>query len=81
MSYHTKKINKGTIGQFSKVFEEWEELMDARAQVSPVLEICELCDLIGAIGAYTQNKYNLDLEDLLKMTYATELAFETGERK
>lgn len=29
MGYHTREFNKGTYGEFSKVEEEWEELLDA----------------------------------------------------
>lgn len=49
MGYHTKHIEKGTLGEFSKIREEYEELTDAVNQGSKVMEICEMCDLIGAI--------------------------------
>jgi len=80
MTYHKRKIKKGILGEFSKIKEEFEELEDANEQGSPVLEICEMCDIIGAIEAYAR-KYNLLLDDLIKMKKATSGAFKTGKRK
>lgn len=79
MSYHKRKIKKGVLGEFSKIKEEFEELEDANEQASPVLEICEMCDVIGAIEAYAR-KYNLSLEDLIKMKKSTSNAFKSGKR-
>lgn len=80
MSYHKREITRGVLGEVSKIKEEFEELMDAYEQDSPVLEICELCDMIGAIEAYAKN-FNLTLSDLIKMKEATTEAFKTGKRK
>lgn len=80
MSYHKREITRGVLGEVSKIKEEFEELMDAYEQNSPVLEICELCDMIGAIEAYAKN-FNLTLSDLIKMKEATTEAFKTGKRK
>lgn len=80
MSYHKREITRGVLGEVSKIKEEFEELMDAYEQDSPVLEICELCDMIGAIEAYAKN-FNLTLLDLIKMKEATAEAFKTGKRK
>ena len=80
MSYHTKKIEKGVLGEFSKIKEEYEELIDALEQNSPVLMICEMCDLIGALESYAQVRFNLSLSDLIKMKNSTKSAFESGER-
>ena len=80
MSYHKREITRGVLGEVSKIKEEFEELMDAYEQNSPVLEICELCDMIGAIEAYAKN-FNLTLWDLIKMKEATAEAFKTGKRK
>lgn len=81
MSYHKSKIIKGDLGEPSKIREEFEEFWDACIQDNRVLELCELADLLGAIEAYTEAKYNLDLENLTKMTRATQRAFRDGERK
>lgn len=80
MGYHLKEIEKGTLGCFSKIEEEWEELLDARTQHNEVLEICELCDLIGAIEAYTSIKWNLPLQKLIQMMSATKSAFNENKR-
>ena len=49
MGYHKKEIKKGTLGKFSKIREEFEELEDAHNQDVKILIFCELTDLIGAI--------------------------------
>lgn len=80
MGYHLIKIEKGVLGEFSKIREEFEELEDANKQSNKVLELVELCDLLGAIEAYA-NKNNLTLDDLIKMTKSTQSAFKDGTRK
>ena len=80
MGYHTKKIKKGRYGEFSKVQEEWDELMDARLQDGKILELCELADLYGAISGYVEAKYNLTMDDIAKMSKMTSEAFEEGSR-
>ena len=80
MGYHTKNIEKGIIGEFSKIKEEFQELEDAKEQNNPVLQICELCDLIGAIELYAKNMWELSLEDLIKMKECTKESFEEGKR-
>jgi hypothetical protein len=79
MGYHKVKIEKGILGEFSKIKEEFEELSDGVQQENPVLIIVELCDMIGAIEAYAAN-WNLTLDDLVKMKNATKSAFEDGTR-
>lgn len=81
MGYHKVKIKKGKLGRYSKIREEFEELQDAHQQKSPVLELCELADLIGAIEAYSKERYNLTLKDIIKMKQATKKAFKSGKRK
>ena len=79
MGYHLTTIPKGVLGKYSKIQEEFLELTDAHNQENKVLEICELCDLIGAIELYA-NKFNLTLDDLIKMKEANKHAFEDGTR-
>ena len=79
MGYHLTTIPKGVLGEYSKIQEEFLELTDAHNQENKVLEICELCDLIGAIESYA-NKFNLTLDDLIKMKEANKHAFEDGTR-
>ena len=78
--YHVREIPKGILGEFSKIVEEYTELLDAHEQNSNVLEICELTDLIGAIKYYVRNKFNLSLDDLIKFSKQTENAFRNGKR-
>lgn len=80
MGYHTREFKKGVLGEFSKVEEEWEELLDARLQDGKILELCELADLHGAIDAYVKAKFNLTIEDVAKMARMTSSAFEDGTR-
>jgi hypothetical protein len=79
MGYHKKEIRKGKLGEFSKIQEEMEELEDAVSQNIPPLIICELCDMLGAIELYAQ-KWNLSLDDLIKMKDLTKSAFIEGKR-
>lgn len=81
MGYHKVNIEKGILGEMSKITEEINELEDAVAQDANVLIICELCDLIGAIEAYTEKRFNLTLEDLITMKNMTKESFNEGKRK
>lgn len=80
MGYHKREIEKGVIGEFSKIREEFEELTDAEEQSCKGLIICELCDLVGAIEEYVK-KYNLTLADLVQFSDMTKSAFKEGKRK
>lgn len=80
MGYHTKEIEKGVLGEFSKIKEEFEELMDAENQKCKILSICELTDLVGAIEEYTLNKFNLSLNDLKQFSDMTKSAFKENKR-
>lgn len=77
--YHTKKIDKGELGEFSKIREEFQELEDAVNQDIKPLILCEISDLIGAIEEYCK-KYNLTLEDMIKFSNLTKKAFKDGRR-
>lgn len=79
MGYHKNKIDKGVLGEFSKIKEEFQELEDAFEQENKVLQICELSDLIGAIEFYAKS-FNLTLEDLIKMKESNKNAFLDGSR-
>jgi hypothetical protein len=81
MGYHINKINKGILGFPSKIQEEYEEFIDANRQGNRVMELIELSDLLGAIESYTIDRYRIDLNDLIKMTRATQSAFDDGSRK
>ena len=81
MGYHKTYIRKGVLGHASKIQEEFEEFKDAYDQGSPVMELVELSDLLGAIEAYSLNHYDIELEDLIKMTRSTQSAFKDGSRQ
>lgn len=76
MAYHKVEIKRGIIGEFSKIQEEFDELLDAIEQEDKVLQICELTDLIGAIECFSESKFNLSLEDLIKFSNKTKIAFK-----
>ncbi len=77
--YHLAKIDKGTLGEFSKIKEEFLEAEDSINQDNPLMCLMELSDLVGAIEAFA-NKHNLTLEELITMKNATKRAFESGRR-
>lgn len=79
MSYHLKKIEKGVLGEFSKIEEEFNELKDAVEQDDKILISCELSDLVGAIEEFAK-KYNLELADIIKFSNKTKAAFKSGQR-
>jgi hypothetical protein len=81
MGYHKIKIEKGILGEHTKIIEEFTEWQDAFGQSNPIMELVELSDLLGAIEAYTKERHNIDMVDLLKMTRATQDAFKDGSRK
>lgn len=78
--YHLTNINKGVLGERSKITEEYLEWQDACEQECKVMELVELSDLLGAIDSYVNTQYNLSLDDLLKMKDITERAFKNGRR-
>lgn len=80
--YHTTLIQRGILGESSKMLEEIYELIDAELQGCKVMAILELADLLGAIEAYLEKKkYGITLEDLRLMSSITKRAFFNGHRK
>lgn len=80
MAYHKREIKKGEIGEFSKVQEEFIELLDAYEQEDKVMQICELTDLVGAIQLFSEKQFNLTLEDLIKYSNKTQEAFKEQKK-
>jgi len=80
MGYHTRDIEKGVLGQFSKIKEEFQEAEDAFIQNDDILMIVELADMVGAIEEYVK-KWNLDLLSLKQFSDKTKSAFRDGTRK
>lgn len=79
MGYHTRDIDKGLIGHFSKIREEFEEAEDAFKQNDEILILCELSDMVGAIEEYVK-RWNMDLTSLKKFSDKTKTAFNEGKR-
>jgi len=80
MGYHNIQIPKGELGEFSKIEEEFLEAKDANKQRAKILTLCELADLIGAIESFVSTKFNLTLNDVLKMKDLTKTSFLDGTR-
>jgi NTP pyrophosphatase (non-canonical NTP hydrolase) len=79
--YHLKPIEKGVLGEASKVQEEVEEFMDAVEQGVSIMALVELADLMGAVIAYLAKHHpNMTLQDLLAMNEVTARAFRNGKR-
>ncbi len=79
MGYHKSEIKKGVYGEFSKIIEEFDELLDAKRQDDKILQIVEFTDLLGAIEEYIK-KFNLTLEDLKSFSDKTKEAFKENKR-
>lgn len=80
MGYHKREIPEGVYGEFSKVAEEWEELLDARDQNARILELCEIADLYGALAGYVEKRFGMSMDDVKKMAELTSSAFLDGSR-
>lgn len=79
--YHTRPIQKGVLGEVSKIVEEAMEVDDAAAQGVKLMVLAELSDLVGAIKAFlTKHHPDLTLDDLDAMSHVTERAFKNGRR-
>lgn len=83
MTYHLNKIEKGTLGEFSKIEEEVAELKDALEQDCLIMALVELSDIYGAIEAFleTYTGGGITMDDLKIMSDITKRAFASGERK
>ena len=82
VGYHITPIEKGVIGELSKIREEVEEAIDAELQGCDIMVLLELSDVIGAIDMYLQRKHpTITLESLMVMTAITQRAFKTGARE
>ncbi len=80
--YHMTPIERGILGEISKIQEELDELKDASKQGIEIMQLVELSDLVGAIKAYLKKYHpSIDLEDLEQMADVTARAFKNGHRK
>jgi phosphoribosyl-ATP pyrophosphohydrolase len=79
--YHLRGIEKGILGEPSKIREEAEELIDAYEQDSRVMELVELSDLMGAVEAFLAKRHpGYTLDDLKTFSAITQRAFVNGRR-
>ena len=79
--YHLAHIEKGQLGDISKIEEEVAELRDAKTQGARIMELVELSDLVGAIRLYLGKHHpTFSLTDLIVMSDITERAFKNGHR-
>lgn len=79
--YHLSNIEKGVVGELSKVYEEIEEVKDADAQGAELMVLIELSDVIGAIDLYLKRHHlSIGLKDLIAMSSITQRAFLSGGR-
>jgi hypothetical protein len=81
--YHVRDIIQGKYGELSKIREELDEAYDAEEQNNNLMILVELADIIGAINGYLEHKFQntVSIQDLVKMSEATQRAFNSGHRK
>lgn len=63
MGYHIRNIQRGTLGEWSKVSEEIEEIIDALEQNLKPMVLIELCDCLGAVRAKLNGNVRSDFEN------------------
>jgi len=80
MGYHKREIPKGEYGEFSKITEEYTELLDAWEQGDRILVLCELADLVGAIEGFMDYEMGMRLDEAIKFMEKTKSAFQEGDR-
>ena len=79
--YHLTNIDKGVVGEPSKILEEVQEFIDATNQNCSVMALIELSDLYGAIKAYLIKYHpSITMNDLETMSLITERVFKNGRR-
>lgn len=79
--YHLAHIEKGQLGELSKIKEELDEALDAQDQGASVMVLVELSDMVGALEAYLSKHHpSITLQDLRVFSHITKRAFENGRR-
>lgn len=79
--YHIAQIEKGELGESSKIVEEVNEFLDAVDQGVQIMQLVELSDLMGAVQAWlSKHTPQTTIDDLLKMSAVTRRAFVNGFR-
>lgn len=76
--YHSRFIPKGEYGEFSKIEEEYNELVDIWNNTNNVvLTACELSDLYGAMEAFAEKTLNISMDEIVKMSNLTKDAYDS----
>jgi hypothetical protein len=79
--YHLTKIERGEIGEISKIKEEFAEFLDATTQGVAIMQLVELSDLFGAVETWLEKYHpNVTLNEVVKMKDVTRRAFKNGHR-
>jgi hypothetical protein len=79
--YHTRPIEKGELGEPSKIREELEEFIDSIGQGVSIMALVELSDMLGSVEAYLAKHHpSISLNDLKAMSDVTKRAFQNGRR-
>ncbi len=68
MGYHIRNIPVGTLGEWSKVSEEIEEIIDALEQNLKPMVLIELCDCLGALHIYSNHEEEFNFENWVYVT-------------
>lgn len=80
--YHKAHIDKGVLGEPSKIKEEYDEMVDAFLQGNRIMVLAEASDLYGALEAFLEKHIpGFTMDDLATMSEATKRAFQSGRRK
>lgn len=80
-SSHANPIPAGTVGEFTKLIEEFAEARDAHLQKLPLMELWELSDFIGALIVYLEKHFSgVTINDLIEQAKHTNRLFEEGKR-
>jgi hypothetical protein len=80
--YHMRDIEKGKVGEPSKIIEEAYEILDAHEQGIKIMTQVEMSDLYGALDRYREKHHpNLTMGDIRAMYKVTRRAFDNGKRK
>jgi len=79
--YHLTNIDRGEVGEPSKIVEEALELADAHRQGVRIMSQLEMSDVYGALDRYREKHHpDLDIKDIRAMYNVTRRAFENGQR-
>src|ERR1044071_7479732 len=80
--YHIKEIQKGQLGEQSKIYEEALELQDSIEQDCRIMQLVEMSDLVGAIEYFAIKHDVLDVENfknLLSSLIYARVDFDNSE--